>query len=306
LLKALFGSELETGKTVTFSEVKNRFAASADQIRSQLNDEVVAQGYFSATPISTRSMWRQWSSRVAFAVGIISIFLISRYGGDSPAAWLIPVIFIVLALVLRWLSKHMPRKTQAGADAAETWRAFKRYLEDIDKYEAIANHTEVFDRYLPYVVAFGIEESWVKKFASVNAPSPTWFEPAGGWGSPMPGGGTARRRGGPVIIWGGTGGGGSSGGSGRTFPETGGGGGGGFPDMGDLQDMSTSAQRSLSNTSSSLFDMLSSAAEAFASSSGGGGGRRGGGFGGGGFGGGGFSGGGSRGGSSGGGGRGFR
>lgn len=311
LLRSLFGSDLETGKQVNFSQVKSRFAASSEQIRTQLYEEVVAKGYFNRGPELTRAAWRTWSSRALFAIAIVSTVLIIWFGGDSSAVWLVPIVAVILALILRWLSKHMPRKTQAGADAAENWRSFQRYLDEIEKYEAIASHTEVFEKYLPFVVSFGIEESWVRKFADVNTPSPTWFEPAGGgWGSPVPGGGSTRRGRGPVIVWGDSGSGSPGKRSSRPFPETGGGGGSGFPDAGDLQDMSDSAQRRLSSTSSSLFDMLSSAAEAFASSSsGGGGGRSGGGFGGG-FGGsrggGGFSGGGSRGGSSGGGGRGFR
>ena len=213
--------------------------------------------------------------------GVVTFFVIARFADDAFAIWLLPVVAIALALAIRWLSKHMPKKTREGAEAAEKWRAFHRYLDDIEDYEQIANHTEIFEKYLPFVVAFGIEESWVRKFATVNTPSPTWFEPSG---IPGTGGGTMRRGRGPVIVWGGGGG-----GSGRTretdsgggaWPEPGGGGGGGFP---DLQDVSDSAARGLSSTSNSLFDLLSEAAEAFASSSGGGGSSRGGGFGGGGL-----------------------
>ncbi len=306
LLKAVFGSDLETGKKVAFSQVKPRFASAADQIRTQLYDEVVSRGYFHAAPEETRRRWRSASGKLIIGVFIVSFILISRYASDSPAVWLLLAVAVGLTLAIRWLSKHMPRKTQAGAEAAEKWSAFKRYLDDIEDYEELDKHTEIFDKYLPFVVAFGIEESWVKKFANVSTPSPTWFEPAGFPGTP----GYPRRRGtyqpgrGPVIVVGE--GGYDSGRSRRSWPEAGGGGGSGFPDLGDLQDASDTAARGLKSTSSSLFDMLSAAAEAFASSSGsGGGGSRGGGFGGGGRSGG-FSGGGSRGGSSGGGSRGFR
>ncbi|MGD9712668.1 MAG: hypothetical protein AB7V46_11440, partial [Thermomicrobiales bacterium] len=305
LLTSLFGSDLETGKVVTFSQVKQRFVNASDHIRAQLYDELVTSGYFHATPESVRVKWRGWSSRLLIGAAILSFVLIRMFASDAGAIWLIPIVALALALAIRWLSEHMPRKTVEGAEAAEKWRAFQRYLDDIETYEKLGNHTEIFERYLPFVVAFGIEESWVRKFAAANTPPPTWFEPAG---TPLPGGGTVRpgRGGGPVIVWGGSNRDRSRdyGDSRNAWPKPGGGGGGGFP---DLQDMSDSAARGLSSASSSLFDMLSTAAEALASSSsGGGGGRKGGGFGGGGFGGGGFSGGGSRGGSSGGGSRGFR
>ena len=48
----------------------------------------------------------------------------------------------------------MPRKTEAGAEAAAKWKAFRRYLDDIEKYENLNESREIFDRYLPFTVAF--------------------------------------------------------------------------------------------------------------------------------------------------------
>ncbi|MCC6944403.1 MAG: DUF2207 domain-containing protein [Thermomicrobiales bacterium] len=312
MLKALFGSGLEPGKSVKFSEVKSTFTATVDHMKLQLNDEVVQRGYFDKRPIEVRKMWRQRSSMGLIVSAIASTVLILLYAQDAGAIWLIPIVLFGLGIGLRFLSQHMPRKTQAGAEAARRWEAFRRYLDDIEKYEKIANHTEIFDKYLPFVVAFGIEESWVRKFAAVQAPSPSWFEPAPGGGAWTGGGrgpvivmGDGRSRGGSGDTWGkGYSGGGSGGG---VHPDAGGGG-IDLPNMGDLQRTSDTAARTLGNTSNSLFKMLATAATVLASSSGSGssgGGSRGGGFGGS-RGGGGFSGGGSSGGSSGGGGRGFR
>jgi hypothetical protein len=187
----------------------------------------------------------------------------------------------------------MPRKTPEGAEAAAKWNAFKRYLDDIEKYEKLDEAKGVFDKFLPFAVAFGLERSWVNKFAAVNAPMPEWY------GTPYPAGipgqtPYGRRRGGfgpIVVIPGGMGG------------NRGGGGGGGNVDIPDIQDMSDSAAGGLQGMSDSLTGMFNTAGRIFSGfNSSSGGGRHGGWSGGGSFGGGGFSGGG---GSSGGGGRGF-
>ena len=67
----------------------------------------------------------------------------------------------------------MPRKTRAGAEAAAKWRAFRRYLDDIEKYEGVEEAKAIFERYLPYATAFGLDRTWVAKFASVQAPTPS-------------------------------------------------------------------------------------------------------------------------------------
>jgi hypothetical protein len=296
LLRAIFGTPLEAGKTVQFSTVKSRFTTSAEHIKNRLYDEVVERGYFTTAPETTRTRWRSTGAGL-LVIGIVGgIIAIGWIGSEAAAIWAVVAVLVLLAGALQWLSKYMPRKTEKGAEAAARWRAFKRYLEDIERYEELGDHTEIFDRYLPYATAFGLEQSWVRKFAEVDAPAPEWFGPMmGGGGFPsMPRGGYHPRRGpGPVIVWGGPGGSGPRG-------DSGGSGGAGV-DIPDLQSASDAAGRKLSQSSDGLFDLLKTAGDVFSGFSGGGG--RGGG---GGFGGGGFSGGGGFGGSSGGGGRGFR
>jgi hypothetical protein len=200
----------------------------------------------------------------------------------------------------------MPRKTPAGAEAAARWRAFKKYLDDIEQYEDLTEAQDVFERYLPFAIAFQIDRSWVQKFAAVRTPAPGWYDEGGTVfmpGTYGPARGMGRRRGGPDVIFlpgGWPGGGGSA--SGGGLGDIGGDGGDGWG-MPDLQGGSDAAGRSLQNASSGLFDLFNTASSVFGGGSSGG---RGGGWGGGGFGGGGgggFSGGG--GGSSGGGGGGF-
>ncbi|HEY7033249.1 MAG TPA: DUF2207 domain-containing protein [Thermomicrobiales bacterium] len=291
LLRSLFGSSLKADQTVKLSNVRSRFTSATPKIKTLLYDELVKRGYFPRSPEATRSRWRKGSTFLL--IGLITIGCIAggAVASIAPLAWFVVVALIVLAVGLVYISTVMPRKTQPGAEAAAKWRAFRKYLDDIEKYEHVAESKQIFDKYLPYAIAFGLENSWVAKFASVGAATPSWYGPVLVGGG-FPGQGPYRRGfGGPIFIP--TGGGWASGGGNQ------GGGGGGGVHVPDLQDVSDSAGRSLQGSSDSLLDMFNTAAKVF---SGFGGGGRGGGWGGGG---GGFGGGGSHGGSSGGGGRGF-
>jgi hypothetical protein len=162
----------------------------------------------------------------------------------------------------------MPVKTRLGSESAAAWLAFKRYLSNISRYTKVEEATDQFDKYLPYAIAFGIERSWINRFARLDTvPVPTWYYPYG-WGG--------HRYHGPHSTVGG--------GVGNL-------GGGGVP---SVQGMSDGLAGSLQNMSSGLTSMLNSASSTFSSvpqSSG----RSGGGWSGGGFSGGGGGGGGSRG-----------
>jgi hypothetical protein len=139
----------------------------------------------------------------------------------------------------------MPKKTQAGAEAAAKWKAFRRYLDDIEKYENLKESREIFDRYLPYTVAFGLEQTWVRKFAQAEAATPGWFD----WTDvSVPRGFGDWHTGGGSWTYGGSGGGSGGGGSGGIdLPDL---------DMPDLQGSSDRAGRALQSGSSGLMDVL--------------------------------------------------
>ncbi len=295
LLRSLFGLSLESGQSAQLSRAKSGFAASAETIKTNLYAELVKRGYFTNSPEQTRSRWR---SGALTALIIFAILACVSVGFIRDVSWFIyfPVAVVAISIfVIVLLSRVLPRKTVAGAEAAAKWRSFEKYLSDIEKYDKLSESQQIFDKYLPYAVAFGLEEGWVRKFSTAGATPPTWYGPVilsgpRDW-TERPR--TQRNYGGGGTIWNvPSGGGGSSGGGGFSIPG--------------MQEMSDSAGKSIQGGSNSFFDMLSAAGRAFSDYSsssgsssrrhwGGSSGRSGGGF----------SGGGRRGGSSGGGRRGF-
>jgi uncharacterized membrane protein YgcG len=266
LLRELFGSRDE----IRLSELKDRFYSSIPQIAKEMYEELTQKGYFHGNPERVRARWQGTG-----VVGLVLSFVVlvclstslSRYAGNFFCLPLSVGFGFALLIVV---GSAMPRKSDAGAEEAAGWEAFKRYLQDIERYEDLEEKKAIFERFLPYAIAFGMEKDYINKFSKVEAPAPIWYHPY------------------PPIIYG----------TGRPFPrETGGGmtpvssgGGGGMP---SLQGMSNSMSASLQSMSNGLQTMLNSAANTLTSQprssggssggwSGGGGGFGGGGGGGGG------------------------
>jgi hypothetical protein len=172
------------------------------------------------------------------------------------------VVAAILAGVLIRMGGSMPRKTRAGAEAAAKWNAFRRYLSSIERYEQVSEARGIFDRYLPYAVAFGLDQSWIRKFALVGAETPSWYN--GNGGSPGPRRSSADDwpiPGRTVVIP--SGGSSSGGGSGVDLPD--------LPDLPDLQKTSDRAGKSLQSSSDGFFALVGLAFEIFSAFSGGGG-----------------------------------
>lgn len=281
LLHVLFGAKLTEGASTRLSEVKRDFEIAKPEIREDLYGELVTRGYFSRSPEATRNRWRSTTRVVLFIAIAVGIVAVGVWGSTAGFIWFPVLVLVGLAFVVGRLSGAMPRKTRAGAEAAAKWQAFRKYLDDIERYEDLSEARATFDRYLPYAVAFGLDSDWVTKFARVRPPMPDWFEQAAGippvFVDPHPGR-RRRRRGGGWVGTGGYGGGGGSVSDGRRSGRSTGEGGLDLPDfnMPDLQETSDQAGRTLNRGSGGFLDMLNSASEIFGDMSSGSGGSRGG------------------------------
>jgi hypothetical protein len=281
-IEAIMGST-EPGTTVQLSDARERFGRKVESIRTKMYQELVTRGYFPISPESTRSRYRG-IARTGLIIGVI---LLAVVGGRliGISGWIIlPFAAVAIMLVaLYQVARFMPRKTFSGAETAAKWRAFKRYLADLDENRATEGSSELFEKYLPYAVAFGLEHSWVSTFANAGAPAPEWYGggDSGGWLDPE-----MRRYPRRESSWGGwvvPSGGGSSdrpGGGPLDLPD--------IPGPQEASDRGAKSLQSLSGGLFDLFDVAGSVFEAFGSGGGRHGGFSGGGrsFGGGGFGGG--------------------
>lgn len=176
LLDHIFGGRTER----KLSDLKEKFYTAIPKLKKQLYQEVVDQGFFVKSPEAVRSTYAGLGIGALVAVvvlGICGLATLSRY---TQFAICLPVSLGVSALGLIILGRFMPRKTEKGSEAAARWNAFKRYLQDIDKYTNLEEAQDIFERYLPYAIAFGLEKDFMDKFAQVQTPAPQWYQPVGG------------------------------------------------------------------------------------------------------------------------------
>ncbi len=261
-------------ETRAMSSLHNKFYSAIPKLREQIEDAIIKEGYIPRSPQSVRTSYTVLAV-VVLLLGIVSLFFVGYFLGDNAGLACFPMMAIVgTAIALFIAARHMPRKTAKGAEAAAKWQAFKTYLKNIKEYADIEQSGDIFDKYLAYAVAFGLERSFINTFSqATTTPIPPWYTPFPTMGHPM-GGGM-----GPVIM-------------GGPRPSGGGSVGGGMPSLGDisggltggLAGMSAGLTRMLNNASSTMRSSPPPANSGSSGSFGGGGGFSGGfsgGFGGG-------------------------
>ncbi len=179
------------GAEQDLSVLKYKFYTQLPPIKKAMYKETVREKLFPRSPEDVRTRWIVGGSLLivaAIGLGLLAFLLLSDLSVFLAAPFV--GLGIVGAIVIG-VAAAMPRKTRFGAEEAAKWRAFKTYMQHLEKYTNVQSAAEQFERYLPYAIAFGIDRSWIRKFKPVqNMPVPIWYFPRGYYpaGHPYPGG----------------------------------------------------------------------------------------------------------------------
>ncbi len=176
LLQLFFGTLAAPNPgPVPLSKVRAQFMAAIPTFKVALYEEVVSAGFFVASPRETRRRYRIWATVLMVLSPLIGL----------PLALLVPelrlilmptVALFIVGVAFYRLAKAMPVKTKAGAEAAARWQAFRRYLAQLDRYERVEAARGIFEQYLPYAIAFGLEKTWVQRWTTAQQAPPTWLD----------------------------------------------------------------------------------------------------------------------------------
>jgi uncharacterized membrane protein len=167
---------------VKISELKNKFYGRLPRIRDAIYDRLVSSGYYLQRPDKVKTKWRIIAA-FALWIGGALIGLSAKFGivAFAPAALIAAVIATILILIV--FAQIMPARTTAGARAREATLGFKEFLGRVEeqRYKTMITSPEMFERYLPFAMAFGVADKWAKAFEDIYREPPQWY--SGGAGS---------------------------------------------------------------------------------------------------------------------------
>jgi len=177
----LHGIFLGRGDAVDLSDLKNEFYRELPGIRDLIFDALVGRGYYARRPDQVRTTC--WV--VAAIVGVTS-FLAAALAGNAAVDLLggSPVtIFVAGALsaaVVFAFGWVMPARTAAGAQALEGVLGFEEFLARVesDRIARVEKTPEMFEKFLPFAMALGVEHQWARAFEGICQKPPDWYRGA--------------------------------------------------------------------------------------------------------------------------------
>ncbi len=162
LLRGLF----EGGDEVTLSGLKTKFVSRLHDVQAALYRDAVSKGWFSARPDQVRQRW------VGIGIGVLAVGILLEF---AAIAWttlaLLPLAVIVGGLLLLIGARWMPRRTAKGTGMVRRVRGFRTVIATAETNMArFAEKENLFTRFLPYAIVFGLTEKWAKAFAALGRP----------------------------------------------------------------------------------------------------------------------------------------
>jgi hypothetical protein len=158
--------------SVTVSALRRKFHARFLRVQKAMYADVARHRWFTARPDRVRATWagRGFAATLAGA------------GLTGLAAWrthlgLIPIPLALGGMAMWMGARWMPRRTAKGTGLARRVRGFRTYIDTAEAHMSRwAEQENVFSRFLPYAIVFGLTEKWARAFAQLGQPPSTpWY-----------------------------------------------------------------------------------------------------------------------------------
>jgi uncharacterized membrane protein len=170
LLRSMFGAN----ESVTLSDLKNRFYRHLPGLRNDLYGMLVRRGFYTGRPDRVRTLYVAAGVVAGGLLAVLSTAFMVR-AGMQPAAGIAAGILSGIAIVL--FGWFMPSRTIRGTKELEKVRGFQEFLSRVesDRLERTVRTPEMFERFLPYAMALGVEDTWARAFDGIARAQPGWY-----------------------------------------------------------------------------------------------------------------------------------
>lgn len=167
VLNAVFDNE----NKIKLSSLKNKFYQFLPGIKDKIYSEVVTKGYFPVSPDKVRKIY------FGVGFGLIAIGFFSTIYGGVFSSISAPIGLTISGILCLGFSKFMPIKTKKGVETFYKIKGLEEYISTAEtdriKWQEKEN---IFEKLLPYAMAFGVAERWSKAFEGIYKTPPSWYQ----------------------------------------------------------------------------------------------------------------------------------
>ena len=162
-------------KEVETDKLKNKFYYKISPLNKSIYKEMVSRGYFESDPDKVRK------KHLGIGILLMVLGLVLTFVLPMIAIFTCGPALFVAGITKLIFSFFMPAKTKKGTEIYEKCKGFRMFLHTADRFRMQNLTPEMFERFLPYAVVFGVEKQWAKNFKDIYTQPPEWYEGQTAW-----------------------------------------------------------------------------------------------------------------------------
>ena len=172
-MEGLFGAG-GLKEEVQLSDLKNEFYKTMGTIKEDLFRKLKVRGLYRHRPDKVLGSFVVVGV-VLTGLAIPGFQLLAEMFMISPFSALLAGILFGLPVL--GFGIVMPARTVAGTRALEKILGFQEFLDRVesDRFRRMINSPEMFEAFLPFAMALGVEEKWARAFEDIYTEPPQWY-----------------------------------------------------------------------------------------------------------------------------------
>lgn len=116
--------------------------------------------------------WRRGYFIPAIILAISLVLMLLIYFASTNVSIAILIVVLLISATVTSFREWLKAPTRAGRELLDELEGFREYLSVAEADELRLKHPpektpELFERYLPYAIAFGVEDRWARRFQEV-------------------------------------------------------------------------------------------------------------------------------------------
>jgi hypothetical protein len=163
------------GDSVELHELKDEFYRQLPAIQNAIYDRLKQGGFYRDRPDKVQRKWYSLAIGLTIVIATGGAYL-AKLVLLTAIPFMVASVFVLLILV--GFAQIMPARTETGTRALEQVLGFEEFLRRVEVEHlkrVILGHPELFDKYLPYAMAFGVEKQFARAFEGIYTEPPRWY-----------------------------------------------------------------------------------------------------------------------------------
>lgn len=170
--KEFFNDLFSDGDTILLSDLTNSFYKTMNKVSKNIKQEVEDLNLYDQNSMTAGTKWKIAGLGLSIIIiGVLIMVILQSY--------LVGGITIFLGLISIFLTLKNRKFSDLGTETHRHLVGLRTWLKDPDPQqlnELLDESPNYLSQIFPYVLAFGLDKSWEKRFDDLAIPPPIWYD----------------------------------------------------------------------------------------------------------------------------------